>query len=148
MTVASRPLLILGSHMLAMEMADLVSEIDGWHVEGFVENLDRDRCASTIEGLPVHWIDDVGRFAGTHHAVCGISTTHRVGFIEQASAQGLPFATLVHPMARVSKVGADASLQSADDPGAGRARPETRRRRRIPGVGLHALRSPATGEPA
>jgi len=101
-TLATRPLLILGTHMLALEMADLISEMAGWHVEGFVENLDRERCSITIEGLPVHWIDDIGRFSPTHHAICGISTTFRTRFIEQASALGLPFATLVHPTARVS----------------------------------------------
>lgn len=103
MTAATRPLLILGTHMLAMEMADLISEMGGWHVEGFVENLDRERCSTAIEGLPVFWIDEIGRFAGTHHAICGISTTHRARFIEQASARGMPFATLVHPTARVSR---------------------------------------------
>jgi hypothetical protein len=103
MMAAKRPLLILGTHMLALEMADLISEMAGWRVEGFVENLDRERCSNAIEGLPVHWIDVIERFAGTHHAICGISTTHRTHFIEQASAKGIPFATLVHPTARVSR---------------------------------------------
>jgi sugar O-acyltransferase (sialic acid O-acetyltransferase NeuD family) len=102
MSAPVRPVLILGTHMLSLEMADLISDAPGWRVDGFVENLDRERCVNPIEGLPVHWIEDVGRFAGTHHAICGISTTRRDAFIAQAAERGLPFATFVHPTARVS----------------------------------------------
>src|SRR5512134_1375881 len=102
MSASARPVLILGTHMLSLEMADLISEVSGWRVDGFVENLDRGRCANPIEGLPVHWIDDIGRFSGTHHVICGISTTRRDAFIAQAAERGLPFATIVHPSARVS----------------------------------------------
>lgn len=99
----NRPLLILGTHLLALELADLVSEIPAWRLAGFVENWDPARCQVPIEGIPVHWIDDVSTLARDHWAVCGISTTHRVDFIEQAAARGLRFATIVHPSARVSK---------------------------------------------
>ncbi len=99
----SERVLILGTHLLAEELADLISEMPGWHVAGFVENLDPERCRQPLLGLPVYWIDAVGELAGDHQAVCGISTTHRVRFIEQARAQGLRFATLVHPSSRVSR---------------------------------------------
>jgi acetyltransferase EpsM len=98
----AKPVLILGTHLLAEEMADLVSEMPGWRVAGFVENLDRDRCRQSIVGCPVHWIDDVASLTADHFAICGISTTHRISFIEQALAVGLRFATLIHPSARVS----------------------------------------------
>lgn len=99
--MTTKPILILGTHMLAEEMADLISEMPGWRVAGFVENLDRERCRPLL-GLPVYWIDAVKELAHDHYAICGISTTHRVAFIEQALAASFRFPTLVHPTARVS----------------------------------------------
>jgi hypothetical protein len=99
---APRPLLILGTRLLAAELADLIADIPGWQVAGYVENLEPERCRESLEGLPVHWIDAIGSLASDHWAVCGLSTTQRVRFIDQAAAQGMRFATLVHPTARVS----------------------------------------------
>jgi len=95
--------LILGTHWLAEEIFDLISEIPGYQATAFVENLDRSRCERTIEGLPVVWVDDIGPLADTHKAICGISTTHRWRYVEQVAAMGIRFATLVHPTARVSR---------------------------------------------
>ena len=97
-----QPLLVLGTHYFAPEVFDLVSDLPGFRVDGFVENQDRARTEQELEGLPVHWIDDVGRFADTHLAVCALGTTARGHFIEQAEAAGLRFATIVHPTAHVS----------------------------------------------
>jgi sugar O-acyltransferase (sialic acid O-acetyltransferase NeuD family) len=98
-----KPLLILGARNFALEVADLVSEIDEYEVVGFVENYDVVRCNNPLEGLPVYWVDQVRQFAATHWAACAFGSTTRRGFIEQANAAGLPFATLVHPMARLSR---------------------------------------------
>jgi acetyltransferase EpsM len=98
-----RPLLILGTHVLAPEVADVVSDIPGVCVAGFVENMDRARCANTINGLPVYWINEVETLAGTHAATCGIVTTQRSRFTDQIDALGMPFATLVHPTAHISR---------------------------------------------
>ena len=100
--VPVQPLLILGTHFFAPEVLDLVSETPGFRVDGFVENLDRERTLEPVAGLPVHWIDDVAPFAETHRAVCALGTTTRSRIIEEAAAQGLGFATVVHPLARVS----------------------------------------------
>jgi sugar O-acyltransferase (sialic acid O-acetyltransferase NeuD family) len=97
-----QPLLVLGTHHFAPEVLDLAEETDDFRVDGFVENLDRARTATPIEGLPVHWIDDVGAFAETHRAICALGTTQRRRLVEEAAARGLRFATLVHPRARVS----------------------------------------------
>jgi sugar O-acyltransferase (sialic acid O-acetyltransferase NeuD family) len=96
------PLLILGTRLLAVELADLVSEVPGYRLVGFVENLEPQRCRDTFEGLPVHWIDSIGKLAGDHHAICGISTPLRVNYIAQVAAHRMPFATIIHPTARVS----------------------------------------------
>lgn len=97
-----KPLLILGTGPFAVEIADLASEIPGVTVAGFVENLDRARCAQPLDGRPVHWIDELGPRVATHQFVCGLGTTHRSRFTEQVAALGGEFATLVHPSARVS----------------------------------------------
>lgn len=74
----------------------------GFRVAGFVENLSHERCEGTLAGLPIHWIDDVGELAETHVGLCALGTTARSGFIEQAEAHGLQFATVVHPTAYVA----------------------------------------------
>jgi sugar O-acyltransferase (sialic acid O-acetyltransferase NeuD family) len=96
------PLLILGTRTLAVEIADLASEVKLIRVAGFVENLDPDRCRERLEGLPVYWVDEVAGLAGSHGAVCGIATTFRSRFVDQVVDTGIRFPTLVHPTARVS----------------------------------------------
>ena len=100
--MADRRLLICGTRTFAVEVADLVSEIEGWCVAGFVENLDRERCATPIDGLPVHWVDDLPGLDGDHWAVCALMTTERSRFTRQVEELGIPAATLVHPHSRVS----------------------------------------------
>jgi acetyltransferase EpsM len=98
-----RELLILGTRTFAVEVADLATAIPGVHVAGFVENMDPIRCQQPLEGLPVYWIDEVEALSNSHRAVCALSTTLRSRFVEQVAKKGLPFATLVHPAAIVSK---------------------------------------------
>lgn len=97
-----RQLLILGTRSFAAEVADLVSEIPGFQLAGFVENMEPERCQEPLEGQPVIWVDDVADLANSHYAVCALGTTHRSRFVEQAAKHGIPFATLVHPTVRVS----------------------------------------------
>ncbi len=99
----ARALLILGTRTFASEVADLASDIKGVTVAGFVENMERERAGTTLDDLPIHWIDDVGALAADHVAVCALSTTHRRHFIAQGASQGLPYTALVHPTARVSR---------------------------------------------
>jgi len=97
-----KPLVILGTHWLAEEMHDLISEMPEWKVEAFVENMDPERCKLTIDGLPVVWVDELKRLATTHLAICALGSTQRSRFIEYARELGMNFATIVHPSARVS----------------------------------------------
>jgi sugar O-acyltransferase (sialic acid O-acetyltransferase NeuD family) len=96
-------LLILGTRTFAVEVADLATTIPGMRVAGFVENMERQRCGQLLEGLPVYWIDEVAALAGSHRAVCALSTTLRSRFVQQAEEKGLAFATLIHPAAVVSR---------------------------------------------
>jgi sugar O-acyltransferase (sialic acid O-acetyltransferase NeuD family) len=98
----SEPLLILGARSFAREAADLVSDLPQFRVAGFVENVERERCAERIDERPVYWIDEIGGLASTHRVVCAFGSTKRRGLIERAEQMGFRFATLVHPSARVS----------------------------------------------
>ena len=102
MSQKSIKLLIGGTRTLAAEVADLAAEIPGVEVCGFIENMERERCAEPFEGLPVHWIDDVADMTSSHSAVVALATTHRSKFTAQLAEIGMPFATLIHPTARIS----------------------------------------------
>lgn len=97
-----QPILILGTRLLAVEVMDLIGDMPEYQVAGFVENMDREACKQPLEGYPVYWIDEVGKFVDSHLAICALSTTLRKSYVEQAKKIGLRFATLVHPTARVS----------------------------------------------
>ena len=96
------PLVILGTRSFAREVADLLSDLPALELKGFVENLDRDRCGETIDGLPVFWVDAIAGLAATHLGICALGSTERRSFIDEAIRQGLGFVTIVHPAARVS----------------------------------------------
>src|ERR1035437_1283229 len=96
------PLLILGARTFAREVADLLSDVPGFVLRGFVENLDPARCGQMIDGLPVFWVDEIAAMSATHRGICALGSTHRRGFIQNAASQGLRFITLIHPAARVT----------------------------------------------
>ena len=98
---ATTPLLILGTREISEEIADIARDANH-KVAGFVENLDRQRAGSSLDGVPVYWVEELPELAATHLAVCGISTTHRSRFTSEVEAMGLSFATVVHPTAHVS----------------------------------------------
>lgn len=97
-----QPLLILGTRTFASEVADLISEINEFELEGFVENMERERCQETLEGLPIRWVGEILPLAKTHLAVCALATTHRRAFVEEVANLGFRFATIIHPSARIS----------------------------------------------
>jgi len=87
----AQPLVILGTHWLAEEIFDLVSDLPEYEVTAFIENWDRVRCDLEIEGRPVLWVEELAKLAPTHLAMCALGTTQRRGFIEQAEAMGMRF---------------------------------------------------------
>jgi acetyltransferase EpsM len=96
-----RPLVVLGTTDYSENVADSAEQA-GFRVDAFVENLAQERCTEPLAGRPVHWIADAGQLARTHDAICGLGTTKRSVFVEQAAALGFRFATVVHPTAFVS----------------------------------------------
>jgi len=103
MTKPTRQLLILGTGTFAEEIADVISEIPGVIVTGFVENIDRKLCEKRLGNLPVFWVDELSHMAENHEAICGLGTTYRYRYIDQVKKYNIPFATLVHPSSRVSR---------------------------------------------
>lgn len=101
MSTTTQPILILGSGLFAVEIAEMASEIPGVSIAGFVESNDRSRCSQLLEGLPVHWFEELDSLVKTHQFICGLGTTHRSRFVSQIKVLGGGFATLVHPTARV-----------------------------------------------
>lgn len=97
-----KPVLILGTRLLAVEVMDQITDMPDFEVAGFVENFNREVCSQPLEGFPVYWIDDVVKFTRTHVVTCALSTTLRKSYVEQALAIGFKFQTLIHPTARVS----------------------------------------------
>ncbi len=97
----SEALVILGTHSFAEEVADL-AEQSGHEVAAFVENWERERCSERLLDRDVVWIDDSATLARDHRALCALGTTRRRDYVEQATAHGFNFATLVHPSAVVA----------------------------------------------
>src|SRR5437867_664541 len=94
--------LILGTGTFAPEVADLISDIPGLAVVGFVASLPPYEPGSKILDLPVYWVDELRQFDASYRGVCALVTTKRWHFTEQAEALGLRFTTIIHPTARVS----------------------------------------------
>ena len=94
--------MVLGTSLLSPEIADLATDA-GFEVTAFIENRDRSKCEAYFDGRPVHWIDDCDALTATHLAVCGLGTTTRNVFTDQAAAVGFRFATIIHPTAHVSR---------------------------------------------
>lgn len=95
-------LVILGTSLFVPEVTDLAEDTGRYDVMAFIENRDREKTRQPFLGRPVIWIDEAGWLAETHEAVCGLGTTHRKAFIEQAASVGFRFARIEHPGARVS----------------------------------------------
>jgi acetyltransferase EpsM len=58
---------------------------------------------STLEGLPVFWIEDIPYRSGECEVVCAIVTTRRRAFIDDMRRRGYRFGSLIDPSASVSR---------------------------------------------
>ena len=95
--------LVLGNQIFAEEVADLIGETPGFELAGFVENLDPARCETHLLGKRVYWVEDLASLDEPVHLLCGLGTNQRRTYVEQVEGYNLPFATLIHPTARVSR---------------------------------------------
>ena len=95
-------IIILGASVFAEEVADIVMQIGAYEVVGFVEGINRDRCKERLLGLPIVWIEEVGKLQNGCQGLCAVGTTKRKHFIQQAINAGLSFTSAIHPSAQVS----------------------------------------------
>lgn len=101
--VTEAPILLLGTGPFAEDVADMVAETPGWRVDKLVDSVNPARAGDTVAGTPIVWVDTLAVYAGSHHALGALGTTKRHVFIEQVAAYDIPFATIVHPSAGVSR---------------------------------------------
>lgn len=94
---------MLGAGGFALEVADLAEDA-GFVVDGLVEGLDPSGCDEPLDGKPVYWIADLPRLARGRCAIAGVGDPRgRRLLVAAAEEAGIPFATLVHPTANVSR---------------------------------------------
>jgi acetyltransferase EpsM len=96
------PLAILGTHVFAEEVADLVAQIGDHELVAFVENWDRERAGRTLADRPVIWVEELAEHAGEWRAVCAIASPDRRAYVEHVAGLGVAFATVIHPSAVVA----------------------------------------------
>jgi hypothetical protein len=94
---------ILGDGRFAVEALEIAEAAGSFTPLGFVNSLVRPDPGTTLEGLPVFWVDDVPFGPAECEVVCAIVTTKRRPFIELMLSRGHRFASLVHPFSNVSR---------------------------------------------
>jgi acetyltransferase EpsM len=99
----SRSILFLGDGSFAVEGLDIAEAAGGFKALGFVNSIERPVSGSTLEGLPVFWIDDVPYGPGECEVACAIVTTRRRAFIDEMRRRGYRSRSLIHPSASVSR---------------------------------------------
>jgi acetyltransferase EpsM len=97
-----RSILFLGDGPFAVEALDIAEAAGGFKPLGFVNSQERPASGSTLEGLPVFWIDDLPFGSGECEVACAIVTTQRRAFIDDMRRRGYRFRSLIHPSANVS----------------------------------------------
>jgi sugar O-acyltransferase (sialic acid O-acetyltransferase NeuD family) len=98
-----RSILFLGDGTSAVEALDIAEAAGGFTPLGFVNSIKRAPAGSTLEGLPIFWIDEIPFGPADCVVVCAIVTTRRIGFIEDILKRGYRFTSLLHPSASVSR---------------------------------------------
>lgn len=100
---APRDTVILGTGAHALAFRDSFECLDDRvRFVGFVENRDRAKCGTVLEGLPVYWHEDIRPRAGELGVACSLATTLRSDWILEAEAAGFRFRRLIHPDSTVS----------------------------------------------
>lgn len=99
----AQPLLILGAGPFAEDVFDIAADTDMFHVIGFACNTGKDSMPESVQGLPVHWMDDIlATLTPDTLVVSGIGSPKRANMVEQCRDAGFQVANAIHPTARVS----------------------------------------------
>jgi sugar O-acyltransferase (sialic acid O-acetyltransferase NeuD family) len=99
----NRRILIVGAGRFAADVADLIDDIPGSSVVGFVVDRPPFEPGKMLLGRPIHWIDDLDDFDKSCQAVCAIGSWKRMDIISKVAQKGFQFTTVIHPSARISR---------------------------------------------
>lgn len=96
--MANEPLVIVGAGTMAMEVADLISDVGGFDLLGFV--VDEPTEKKLLIDLPVWDISELPELACDPCLIAGIFSPDRMKIIRKLDGYWI---TIVHPSASVSK---------------------------------------------
>mgnify|MGYP001312604831 CR=1 FL=1 len=88
MTTAPVQVLIFGAGQLALDIADMIGEMPGMALAGFIEGIERGRCHDGKSGLPVYWIDDGITLGAGSYVTAGAVVTR--DFPDHSRLAGFP----------------------------------------------------------
>ena len=95
---------ILGPTQYGLELADVLEEIDGVRVAGFMECLDRQRHGQPWGDWEIHWHETLQPWElPSTHLICALADPHRDELIREQEDRGWNSVTLKHPTAHISK---------------------------------------------
>lgn len=98
-----QPLILLGDGAFAEEVADLIEDIGGYDLLGFARNLPFESAPRQVLGKPVFSVEEMRPYVNDCLVVGAIGSPKRASFLTEVESLGFRFATLIHPLARVSR---------------------------------------------
>ncbi|MFT5006835.1 MAG: sugar O-acyltransferase (sialic acid O-acetyltransferase NeuD family) [Paracoccaceae bacterium] len=107
--------LIMGTTSYTEVFLDMFEAVPGIEFTGYIRNQSPLRGDKTVERLPVHWHEDINEMVSSHKLICSLATVARSDWIEEMTARGFDFVTLLHPSAVVSnktKIGRGVSVDA------------------------------------
>jgi len=102
MAAPTQPILILGAGQYAADVADMMTDIPGLELAGYIEGRRHELCGRNSGDLPVHWIEAAGALSSKYKVVAAIGDPSREADIARLSEMGFDFATVQHPTAYVA----------------------------------------------
>ena len=102
MAEAVQPVLILGVGQYAADVADMMADIPGIELAGYIEDRRRELASTKVGSRPVHWIEEIEGFGNDHLVVPAIAHSAREVNIQRLRDIGFGFVTACHSSAHVA----------------------------------------------
>jgi len=96
-------LLILGAGPYAKFIKDMIVDLSGFEVTGFVIDMPPFEHGSSLDELPIFWVDELEDIDRSCRMVCGLGSMKKVNLIKKIHSYGFSFVNLVHPHSFMSK---------------------------------------------
>lgn len=94
-------ILIIGAGLFAEEVKEVIDATKNYRIIGYIEGIDKTKCAEKIDGLPIIWIDELGSINNETKCICAIGSTKRKQLIEKVLEKEFQFVSIVHPSAEI-----------------------------------------------